>query len=64
MPRAVEIDAVALVEVGFRFARDNGGKVKDEIGAVRDQFLCGPGLRESRMQTRRPETSAAWARAA
>ena len=32
MPRAVEIDAVALVKIRLRLAGDDGGEVKDEIG--------------------------------
>src|SRR6266540_6419086 len=37
-PRAVEIDAVALLEIGFRFAGDDGGEVKDEVGAPGEQY--------------------------
>ena len=33
---AVEIDAVAFVEVGLGLAGDDGGEVEDEVGAVLD----------------------------
>jgi len=37
LTRAVQIDAVALLEIGLRFAGHNGGQVKDDIG-----FFPGP----------------------
>jgi len=39
MPRAVEVDAVALVEVGLGLAGNDGGEVKDEIGPRRHQLF-------------------------
>ena len=51
--RAVEIDAVAAFEIGFRLARHDGGEMDDDIGALGDQ-LCG-GSRAPR--DRRPASS-------
>ncbi len=50
--RAVEIDAVALLEIGFRLARYHAGEMEDHIRPLRDRlFRCarrgeigGPGL--------------------
>ena len=37
--RRVEIDAVALVEIGLGFARDDGREVEDHVGLFRDQLV-------------------------
>ena len=37
--RAVEIDPVALVEIGFRLAGDDGGEVEDHVRAAGDHRL-------------------------
>ena len=37
--RAVEIDAVAFLEIGFRLARHHAGKVKDHLRPLRDRFF-------------------------
>ena len=41
-PGAIEIDAVALVEIGFRLAGDDGREVEDEIGPVLHERGGGP----------------------
>ena len=43
--RAVEIDAIALVEIGLRFARHDAGEMEDDIRPFRDRLLgdAGPG---------------------
>ena len=38
-PRPVEIDPVSLLQIGFGLARDDRGKVEDDIGAARHQLL-------------------------
>src|SRR5690606_26412322 len=45
VPHAIEIDPVALLEVGLSLAGNNGGKVEDEIGAAPQQLPgnLGPG---------------------
>ena len=40
-PRAVEIDAVALVEIELGLAGDDGGEMEDHVGPVGDQLLRG-----------------------
>ena len=37
-PRSVEVDAVALLEIGLRFARDDGGEVEDDVGTGRHEL--------------------------
>ena len=39
MPRAVQIDAVALVKIRLRLAGDDGGEMEDEIGPGGDEQL-------------------------
>ena len=34
-PRSVEVDAVALLEIGLRLAGDDGGEVEDDVGPAR-----------------------------
>ena len=36
---AVEIDAVALLEIGFRLARDHAGEMEDHVRPFRDRFF-------------------------
>ncbi len=38
-PRAIEVDAIALVEIKFRFSRNNGRQMKDHIWTFRDQLF-------------------------
>src|SRR5579872_6771260 len=45
-PRAVEIDAIALIEIKLGLARDDRGEMKDHLGAVGDQLFGGAGQRE------------------
>src|SRR5207237_4900195 len=40
-PRAVEVDAVALVEIELGFARDDRGEMKDHVRTAGDQLFCG-----------------------
>ena len=40
---AVEIDPVALLEIGLRFARNDGRQMEYEIGARGDERLCRAG---------------------
>ena len=35
--RPVEVDAIALLEVSLRFARDHGREVEDDVGSAGDQ---------------------------
>ena len=50
--RAVEIDAIALLEIGFRLARYHAGEMKDHVRLLRHRFfrsarrgeIGGPGL--------------------
>ena len=44
--RAVEVDAVALLEVGLRLARDDRGEVEDDVGPVGDERSAAPGRRQ------------------
>ena len=44
--RAVEVDAVALLEIGFRLARDDGGEMEDHVGLERHQLFGLAGHRK------------------
>jgi hypothetical protein len=43
--RAVEVDAIARVEIGLRVGGDDSGEMDHDIGAVRDQRLRRAGSR-------------------
>src|SRR5207247_1677533 len=45
-PHAVEIDAVAPLEIGLRLAGENGRQVEDDLGTARDEGGGHPGLGE------------------
>ena len=44
--RAVEIDAIALVELGFRLARHDRGEMEDHLRPVRDERRGRTGVRK------------------
>ncbi len=46
MPRAVEIDPVALVEFGLGLAGDDGGEMEDHFRPMGDQRFRGAGIGE------------------
>jgi hypothetical protein len=47
-PRAVEVDAVALVEIGLGLPRHDGGEVEDHVRPLGHELLSLPGLGEVR----------------
>ena len=59
-PRAVEVDAVALLEIGLRLARDDGREVEDHVGAARYQTVSDPRLRQIGHDDLDPETHTRW----
>ena len=55
LARAVEIDAVALLEIGLGFARDDRGEMEDHVRPLGDQ-LVGRARRRSRATTSRRQS--------
>ena len=63
-PRSIQVDAVPLLEVGLRSARDDGGEVEDDVGAARNQIAgdpltCEIARRRCRYRSSRPLAASA-----
>ena len=54
---AVQVDAVALLEVGLRIARRDGGEMEDDVGPARDELVGHARLRDVGDAASRPRTS-------